>query len=827
MATDSASIPNGPSKITLDDLKRHFENLAPAAAEVSESEDALDSPYIEAAAVLVFYDPANIKPVGNASDNIEEKQAQVYRLISSSKTVIDPQKTISETGTTRFENVRYTLKDDVRKQVLKRIVAEGRVNDAINANPKVIESCDNLLQEMLITCLTEKVPDPKALNLERLRALDRVSEWLIDTQITLPDKKIVARSIQTAELFASFKHLTGKYIDGEFHETFRGRKKELSTLRQYVGVAPPKGPMEYVSRTIDSLNPFKSDKKIPLLIHGIGGVGKSSLLAKFILEHVEAGQTDRFPFVYLDFDRPNLNASELDTLLVEAARQLAVQYADVPAICTQATALYNKWKGKFLIITSVSRSKKISVKSVRKTKEELEDSANIRASFKDLVKTLSEYHKRPFLWVMDTFEEVQYKGAAIVKQLYDFIVGLQAEYPTLRPVVAGRAPVSKAKVVDVPLPDLDVEASQGFLEKMGIKDPDDALDIAVKVGGNPLSLKLASDVVKAEGIEEFSKIKLSDKNLFFERQFNTSRIQGILYDRILEHIKNPLVKKLAHPGLVLRYITAELILKVLSEPCELGITTMEQANALFAELGTEVSLITQPDDSILRHRPDLRKVMYNMIKEEKGEIAHKIHELAIQYYLPKEDLASRAEEIYHRLALSDTTTADKRWIEGVQNNLMNAIDELPPQSQTYLASRTGVDTVDAALWQNAAPEDKERMLTRRVVDYIDTGALADALALIRQNNSGISTGILTMLEVKILVLLGRLEEANALAEKTIANAQMTGLSEQVINQIRQYVTPEPPSPPSSGSTGGSGGDFKEFPREYKYKQDDDSTEFAL
>ena len=821
MAAESSGIPNEPRKITLDDLKRHFDNLAPATEEIQQTEDTSESPYIEAAAVLVFYEPAHIRPVGNASEgSVEERQSQIYRLISCSQSVIDPQITYNDSESRRFENIRYFLKDDIRKRVLHKLVAEGRVNDAIEANRDVIEACDNLLQEMLITCLTDKVPDPRTLNLERLRALDRIADWLVETSIILPDKKIVARQIQIGELLASFKHLTGKYVDGEFHETFRGRQNQLSTLRQYVGVAPPKGAMEYVNRTFDSLNPFKSNKKLPLLIHGLGGVGKSSLVAKFILEHVEAGQSDRFPFVYLDFDRPNLNANELDTLLVEAARQLAVQYADVPRISSHAMELYNRWKSKFLIITNVSRSKKISVKSVRKTHQEMEDSANIRASFKELVKILSEYHKRPFLWVMDTFEEVQYKGPVIVKQLYDFIVDLQAEYPTLRPVVAGRAPVSKVKVTEIPLADLDMQAAQGFLEKLGITDPDDALNIATKVGGNPLSLKLAADVVKAEGMEQFTKIKTSDKVLFFEKQYSTSRIQGILYDRILEHVKNPLVKKLAHPGLVLRFITAELILYVLSEPCELGITTMEQAEALFSELSKEVSLITQPDDKVLRHRPDLRKVMYNMIKQEKAEIAHTIHELAIKYFEPKDDIASRAEEVYHRLALSDTTTADRRWMEGIQNYLMSSIDELPPHSQTYLASRTGVDNVDAALWQNAAPEDKERMLTRRVVDYLDSGVPEEALKLIRQNSSGITTGILTMLEVKALVLLGRNDEANKIGENAIANAHTTGLSEQVIGQIRQFLQSEsgavpPPSSDSDenfrGSNRSYGDDMTEVP----------------
>ena len=81
-------------------------------------------------------------------------------------------------------------------------------------------------------------------------------------------------------------------------------------------------------------------------------------------------------------------------------------------------------------------------------------------------------------------------------------------------------------------------------------------------------------------------------------------------------------------------------------------------------------------------------------------MANKIHELAIKYYLTKDakdDISSRAEEIYHRLALSDTSGAEERWIEGVQNSLMSSIDELPPKSQTYLASRSGVDNVDAAL----------------------------------------------------------------------------------------------------------------------------------
>ena len=59
MAAESSSIPNEPRKITLDDLKKHFDNLVPAAEEIQQTQDLGESPYIEAAAELVFYEPAH------------------------------------------------------------------------------------------------------------------------------------------------------------------------------------------------------------------------------------------------------------------------------------------------------------------------------------------------------------------------------------------------------------------------------------------------------------------------------------------------------------------------------------------------------------------------------------------------------------------------------------------------------------------------------------------------------------------------------------------------------------------------------------------------
>ena len=80
-----------------------------------------------------------------------------------------------------------------------------------------------------------------------------------------------------------------------------------------------------------------------------------------------------------------------------------------------------------------------------------------------------------------------------------------------------------------------------------------------------------------------------------------------------------------------------------------------------------------------------------------------------------------------------------------------------------------------------------------------------------------------MLEVKTLLLLDRREEAKALGQNAIDNAHLTGLSEQIISQIKQYIqteaAPPPMPPPSSGSS----------PDESKYQRgyNDEMTEFPL
>jgi hypothetical protein len=802
------------NKVTLDDVLKKLaakknagpeseveslKDLMPGVMEERQlNDDILSSPYIQAAAVLVFYDPGTIQPFSNETISAEKKEEGIKQLIGCSQMAIDTQKEVSRPTASSVANnagnmsysdkISYLLRDDLRKAVLERLYRERKIKNAVNANKN--QAAIETLQKMFTRCLLGDIPILQKLDLEQLNALSRVVGWLPANAGTgIPSRHEITRRIEMTEMLMPFKHLTGTYSDGVFVEHFKGRVKELAELRKYVGVAPPQGSLETIGRIVSS---FVSDeKKPPMLIYGIGGVGKSSLMAKFILEHAEAHTTDRFPFVYLDFDRPYLSAADPNTLLIEAARQLSIQYSEEKSFCKKAREFYQKWLSVYGTMFNPSGSSEhVSIQSDVHSRKLIEDRKNMNAEFIALIEGFSVIEKRPFLMILDTFEEVQYKGVDYVEELYNFMSQLQNKYPLLRPVVAGRAAVTDFETITLELSELDPDAAQGYLLKKGNLTPKEARLIANKVGGNPLSLKLAAELVREMGVQELKNINLFEKQfLFFEKRFSQLEVQGILYKRILGHIHNPDVHKLAYPGLVLRLLTPELILHVLAKPCELKINTIEEARALFEETAKEVALITKEDPETLRHRPDVRKVMFKLITQSDPDKVQHIHKLAIDYYENREGKPARAEEIYHRLCLNESPRQlESRWVDGVQDYLLGSIDELPPKAQAYLSGRTGIENVDLAVWEKADVEDHERRAIRRTADLLNSGMAEKAVDFIIKLGPGLfSSGILSLFLVKAFSQLGKVNEARQSALQALNEKNSDGYSEQVTNELKGYI----------------------------------------
>src|SRR5262249_28717866 len=135
--------------------------------------------------------------------------------------------------------------------------------------------------------------------------------------------------------------------------------------------------------------------------------------------------------------------------------------------------------------------------------------------------------------------------------------------PALRLVIVGRSRLSRpAQVLE--LGPLDTEAASSCLESLDVP-ADLARSIVAMIGGNPLALLLAAEVVRGSRSRP-DELRDSIDQLFKARP-PEELIQGILYQRILSHIHDPEVRKLVHPGLVLRRITPELITEVLAGPC--------------------------------------------------------------------------------------------------------------------------------------------------------------------------------------------------------------------------------------------------------------------
>jgi len=80
------------------------------------------------------------------------------------------------------------------------------------------------------------------------------------------------------------------------------------------------------------------------MITGIGGAGKSTLVAKFILDQLEHNSQKKLPFVYFDFDKPGLSVSNPLELAIDALQQLSVQF---PASSRIFNEIRDQFKRKF------------------------------------------------------------------------------------------------------------------------------------------------------------------------------------------------------------------------------------------------------------------------------------------------------------------------------------------------------------------------------------------------------------------------------------------------------------------------------------------------
>jgi tetratricopeptide (TPR) repeat protein len=710
-------------------------------------------PYLAAAAVLTDFAPEHLRPLGGGEPGI----AGVSAMLAAHGVPL-------RSGPAKGH---WTLASTSRRAALAELARRGELPQALEANAGAARASNAVQRQLDKLLLHGKPPGLRGWPMEDLLGLERALSFVGDAVFVPPGlhAAVVAR-IENLRLLEPLQRLVAR--------GFAGRAAELKALRAYVDDQPSKGFMEWVSRKVSNvLDIFRH--RPPLVVWGPGGVGKSTLLARFLLDHAGPDHTDPTPYVYLDFDRGQLDPMQPDTLLLEAFRQIRLQF---PAVAQQAEDLAQQATTRILSEDNVTPSRSAH----------FDQSTQLRKDFVDLLRHISGSSGKNFLLFVDTFEVVQRRGLTPVHSVLLLGAQLLQELPRLRLVIAGRAALRLGDFVATPsspqpawqplnLQGFDAEAGRAYLaQQVGALGrplpPPRVLDRMVAlVHGNPLSLRLAAQVFAQA---DLPALESAVEQALFDAEFTHERVQGMLHARIVASLDEPL-RQVADPGLVVRRLTPAVIEQVLAAHCGLLLQPPWTAEELFQGLQREVALVEPAGPGMLRHRPDVRLLMLPLLRAKLGPAARAIDEAAARFWRGRNDPEARAEEIYHLLWLgAPAEQLDEAWQRGpvARAGLEEALDELEalegsPAARIWLHGRLQRE-IGPQLEQLAGLVDWERSTAQRTHALLARGNPADALSALRARPERSPASPLWLLELEALKLLGRDAEALQRVDQALA-----------------------------------------------------------
>jgi hypothetical protein len=688
--------------------------------------------YRAAAAVLASFDPVRLIPFPASAD---ANRSRWTELLSDCESV-----EIATGGGV------WRLRDPIRRETLRQLESRKAMREALSANP---QRSEEPLQRAIEWIINDDDLDLKSLTREELAALAVSREWFQGI-LTTPNDFAIQSAIPVAEVLSPLVRLeSGGFV---------GRESELEVLEDHVEFLASRSLQSSLRRGFHALAYSFLDRP-PLFVYGPGGVGKSTLLAHFILTHMRQSDAENLPFVYLDIDRPSLDPRRPLTFLLETIRQLAVQFPAAGAKLEDLNAA---------IRTSIRRFDASETLKSDLSGEQEQYVGMFAPWAKDNLP-----RDMPLLLVVDTFEEVQFLGPAVVAVVWDFLEALQSQFPRLRIVVAGRARPDNVNHSPLIVPELDKESGRALIRNhvpaLMKSEVDEIIDL---VGRNPMALRLAAQLVADAGLDSLRSVET--KHLLFLRLKN-EKIQAQLYGRILAHIHDDDVRKLAFPGLVVRRVTPSIIRDVLAGPCGVKLSTPSAADELFDKLAQEIALFERDGDRAVRHRIDVRRMMLaDLLSRVPQETVNEIDRNAVAYYRGLQDDMARAEEIYHALRLGEPTEKlGRRWTAHVGDYLRSAIEELPPAQQIWLSTKLGVRPdkkvlalASLASWEERTAEDARQLLTANAPQRV--------LTLLSERKERTPGSVLYRIEAEAYRLLGDDARARVVAERGYKSASTIG-----------------------------------------------------
>lgn len=617
---------------------------------------------------------------------------------------------VLSTGTQRV----WQLQPEARRNIL----VQANKSQLLRQSSGAMEALSSYDREgpLLRRVLAGERLDPDLLELEELEHLASIAEWLAGSGLAdLPSSPVLRRLIAQRDILDPFRLLVGRSVkagpDGS-DDRVVGRGEQTERLRAYVGLREPEELKHYVTRTLDSLwsaVTLGKDANQPLLVRGIGGMGKSTLIGKFVLDHaLFAGGI--LPFAYLDFDRAALAPRQPLQLLIDIAVQLGLYLP-------QAEPELSKYRSD-LRQTIDNQARNFT----RRQRESATGSelASFCEGLRSIVERVNE-GRAPVLIVFDTYEVVQYDEEAVagVNALVNALrMPAMGEWSNLRLVIVGRGDLA-----DIETPHKPVDLRQLTLAETRVllrrRSNAEALDLteahiatlAPALRNSPLDVIIVTNWLKGQQPDKRVPL-LASLIAGIDREIDAAtlgrgdgedgtellalRITGILTRRMIEHINDKDVRRLVEPGLVVRTITPEIIRDVMAPVSGLCDDQHPLApgaeHQLFRRLQNERWLVSR-QGAALRHRPEVRRAMLALMRAKDRQSFDTANERALERFRAQaqQDETSRAETIYHMLlgARVPLEQVDALWTPSMVRQLASAVDDLPEPAQSYLKAKLG------------------------------------------------------------------------------------------------------------------------------------------
>lgn len=388
-------------------------------------------------------------------------------------------------------------------------------------------------------------------------------------------------------------------------------------------------------------------------IGGMGGVGKSTLLAEIRRRHRKAGTV----CATLDFDRPGIEGGDPLGLSRDLARQV------VELVGAPAGSLYAAIKAT--------------------ASGQLTRGASDRTQTHILLSEVAQVLRQQdmaMLLTLDTMESLTLHGDSAAHALLDWLQLLKQLMPRLALLAAGREtmpPVFAKEATATILTGLPDEAAAKLLGAFGVSGPA-AEQLIALARGNPLVLHLGAKVV-ADG----SKALTASGDI--SPDASAQMKAGQLYRLILSRIDSPELRAVAHPGLLLRQVSAPLLLDVIAPEVGLSLSD-DEAKDLLDRLKKHVWLVAEQGEW-LTHRPELRLVLLDLQIAEDPNRARRIFAAAAEWHAQRKD---DVLALYYRLQdMRWTKRAPKIDPDAAERFTRAMMEELPRAAQDLLALARG------------------------------------------------------------------------------------------------------------------------------------------